>query len=301
MLKNQTNKIQRYRKLPAGSVLEIQLAIASFAYICVAKDSFFWLFDFVTNHSLRDADLLKTTRWKLPFLLWDYPPKAWRLVAVIELTDQEAKVPPMWAKINPNSMHYDVPTLYQVYSPGTDPEYKPYYYITEEQSKTHHPNRSANSNTITEFIKDFLPDLERIEIPEVTSGNELLPKVKLPPQCSEPPPIVVEVQFPCFTEDLGMEDWEIGDAFDDVLKERDLGLTTTVDSSSFSLCENDEQTGFSAEFSVVLEIAPRRLKAALTQIRKTIKELKAPPTTRIVEIADGGNITHPLIAALKGK
>ncbi len=292
MLMSQPKKTPRYRKLHAGSVLEIQLAKDCFAYICVAKNSFYWLFDFVADRPLTNAHLLTTTRWKLPFLLWDYPPKAWRLVTNIELTSDEARIPPMWAKIDSDAMHYDVPTFYQVFSPETGGEYAPYFYITEEQSKTHHPNRVTDSNEIAHFIEEFLPTLELISVPESPTGSKPLPEVKLPPEEPEHP--LLEVQFPCDMEDLGMEEWEISDAFDEALNDRELGLATSVD-SGFSPCADDGQTGFSAEFCVVLDIEPGRLKPALTRIRRVLKKLKAPPATRIVEMTDDGNIVHPFI------
>jgi hypothetical protein len=297
---NQPRKIQRHRKLPPGSVLEIQLADNCFAYICFTVGDFYWLFDFVTDHPLSDTQLLTTQRWRLPLFISDDPPKTWRLVAIITLTEQEAKVPPMWVKIGPDSMHYEAPTLYQIYSPGTDPEYDPYYYISEEQTKTHHPCRGTNPEKFTEYISEFLPELERISVPEAVDGSKPLTELTLPPQVNEPERPILEVQFPCYMEDLGMEEWEIIDAFDDALNGRELGLATSVD-SGFSLCADDKQTGFTAEFSVVLEIEPGRLKNALTRIRRVLKKLKAPSTTRIVEMTDDGNIVHPFSIQSEGK
>jgi hypothetical protein len=81
---------------------------------------------------------------------------------------------------------------------------------------------------------------------------------------------------------------EIADELGDDLMVNGLGSMMTMDSA-----------GVDSQFEVILEVERHRLKGALTQIRKTLKRLKAPATTRIFEVADTGPVEHPLVAPSK--
>jgi hypothetical protein len=292
VLMTTSSRVSRYKNLPSGSVLEIELNRERFAYICVALDFYYWLFDFVTNRPLRDYSLLTTRRWKLPFHLWDQPLREWRIVAVLSLSANESKVPPMWVEVSPGEMHYDTPTKYQVFNPGTDSPYDPYDYVAESDLKSYHPSRQTKTASLQEFIAKFLPEMERIEVPETPKSQGTLSEINLHPAQADPDPVLIEVHFYNTPESSGMTPDAIAEELDDALAEHDLGLMVTVDSGIGD---------YNSEFEVVLEITPRRLRGALAQIRKTLKRLKAPPTTRIIEVADTGNIEHPLVAPAKGK
>jgi hypothetical protein len=101
--------------------------------------------------------------------------------------------------------------------------------------------------------------------------------------------VLVEVHFQCEPEDMGMEADEIAEHLGDDLFVNGLGQLMTMDSA-----------GEDSEFEIILEVEVHRMKGAITQIRKTLKRLKAPADTRIIEVAYTGPIEHPLIAPPKG-
>lgn len=161
------------------------------------------------------------------------------------------------------------------------------WFVTEEEAKSYYPNITLwpDKGEVEEFVRQKLPEMRRLEV--APEDRWTPPKVK-EPEAADLRPLQLEVHFQCDPEDMGMEADEIAEELGDDLMVNGLGSMMTMDSA-----------GVDSMFEVILEVERHRLKGALTQLRKTLKRLKAPPSTRIIEVADTGAVEHQLVAPPK--
>lgn len=162
--------------------------------------------------------------------------------------------------------------------------------LYEEDAKSYFPSTDlcAEDTDIEDYIRTLLPEMRRIEV--APEDRWTPPKIKEPEGAAQGP-VLIEVNFQCEPEEmLGMTASLIAETLGDDLMVNGSGSLMTMDSA-----------GVDSRFEVILEVQRHRMKRAVTQIRKTLKRLKAPPTTRIIEASDTGIIHHPLIAPPKGQ
>lgn len=264
-----------------GEILLVPVSDHSWAYLLMVDFFRGWLFDFVTAFPTRGESLFTLSNLKMPLVLHGRFPKRFRTVTKLELTAQDelALQPPTVLKQSPEvQRHKSGPTPYEVFMPRGQNKW-----VTEEEAKSFFPriNLTPEKDEVEEFIRQRLSELRHLEVAPEDRWSP--PKVK-EPEGVETGPVLVEVHFKCEPEELGMEADEIAEGLGDDLWLQDLGSMMTMDSG-----------GEDSRFEVILEVKRHRLKAALTQIRKTLKRLKAPVSTRIIEVADTGNVEHPLI------
>lgn len=197
---------------------------------------------------------------------------------------EEREKPRVVYKLDPSTQAWKgAPTPYQVGLPygGND-------YVSEDEAARMFKkiNFENDDGEIEAYIRGVLPQMGRVEVPPED--------VWVPPAemevTEDTGPVLVEVNFQCEPQVMGMEADEIAEHLGNDLDMIGAGMLMTMDSA-----------GMDSLFEVILEVQPHRMKGAISQIRKTLKRLKAPPDTRIIEVASTGNIEHPLIAPPKGK
>lgn len=268
-----------------GEILLVPISDNRFAYLLMLSSCRAWLLDFTTSSPSQKESLFTRSTFKMPLSFSGKFPKRLITAGKLELTDIETQSPPTVLKQSPEvQRNKGGPTPYEVFM-----SLAPNKWVTEEEAKSYFPyvDLTPEKGEVEEFIRQRLPELRHLEVAPEDRWSP--PKVK-EPEGVEKGPVLMEVHFQCEPEELGMEADEIAEVLGDDVWLQDLGSMMTMDSG-----------GEDSRFEVILEVKRHRLKAALTQIRKTLKRLKAPATTRIIEVADTGPIEHPLIARLKGK
>lgn len=276
----------RYRKDPKpGTVIMVPLAPDCFIYF-VSLDSFWSRFyDFYTDYPVQNPKYFPSRHWREPFMF------SWKMYAAYldichpPFTDEELKVPPtVRIKSEEHARAFGNPTRYSLERPKGG-----YDYITKEEADKMYPMISLQSPEVVEHAQKILPELRRIEVPP---EDRWTPPATLDESQLEPEPVLLEVHFFVSPEAMGSSADLIAEELGDALDLNGLGGLMTMDSADGTL---------GSDFEVVLEVEPKRIKGALTQIRKTLKRIKAPATTRILEVSETGNIEHPLVALPKEK
>ncbi len=274
-----------FRRSPKlNEIILVPVTDGCWAYLVMCNELRGWLFDFVTNYPTKKAELFTKSAFKQPLRAGAYFPKRYQTVGQMGLTEEELHFPPLVVKHSAYRQEAKKgPTPYEVFAPFGGSTW-----VSEEEAKGFFPSISlcAEDGEIENYIRTVLPEMRRIEV--APEDRWTPPKIKEPEGAAQGP-VLIEVNFQCEPEEmLGLEASEIAEELGDDLFVNGSGSLMTMDSA-----------GVDSRFEVILEVERHRLKGALTQIRKTLKRLKAPPTTRIIEASDTGSIEHPLIAPPK--
>lgn len=279
-----------YRKEPKpGEVLLVDLTEGTWAYLLVRGFYTGWIYGFHTSTPTQHAPFQDRSQWKLPVNLGGRFTTDYRTVTKIEITKLEELGPPTVCTLDPNDPRH-VYELSRAPTPYKLIYWKERGYVTAEKAATMYKSirLDLENGELQHFIRNLLPEMQRIEV--APEGLWTPPEIKSSDLEPSNDPVLVEVHFQCNTEAMGMPADLIAEHLGDDLEVNDLGLLMTMDSG-----------GVESEFEVILEVGRRRIKSAISQIRKTLRRLKAPADTRIIEVADTGPIEHPLVAPPKGK
>jgi hypothetical protein len=275
-----------FRNRPkANEIVLVPVSDDCWAYLVMLDEWRAWLFDFTTNYPTRKTEWLTREAFKLPLHFNGWFPKRFQTIEKMDLDQHELLGPPTVYKNPPDIQRFKGgATPYEVFPPCGMSKF-----VTEEEAKSFFSKVTLwpDKGEVEEFVRRVLPELRRIEVPP---QDRWTPQKVKEPEVADLKPVLMEVNFQCDPEEMGMVADEIAEELGDDLMVNGFGSMMTMDSS-----------GEDSRFEVILEVERHRLKGALTQIRKTLKRIKAPPTTRIIEVADSGNIEHPLIATPKGK
>ncbi len=274
-----------FRRRPNfNEIILVPVSDECWAYLVMYDECGGWLFDFVTNYPTKKVELFTRASFKQPLGTRGYFLKCYQTVGQMELTEEQLRFPPVVCKHSAYRQEAKGgPTPYEVFPPFGGSTW-----VSEEEAKAYFPytSLSGQDGEIEDYIRTVLPEMRRIEV--APEDRWTPPKIKEPEGAAQGP-VLIEVNFQCEPEEmLGMEASEIAEELGDDLFVNGSGSLMTMDSG-----------GVDSRFEVILEVERHRLKGALTQIRKTLKRLKAPPTTRIIEASDTGSIEHPIIAPPK--
>ncbi|MEQ1843130.1 MAG: hypothetical protein ABL994_22230, partial [Verrucomicrobiales bacterium] len=222
--------------------------------------------------------------FKHPLYFNGWFPQRFQTVGAMNLDHHDLMGPPTVCKHTTEIQRFKGgATPYEAFFPGGWTKF-----VSEEEAKSLFPrvDIGPDKGEVEKFVRQMLPELRQIEVPPEDRWTP--PKLK-EPEVPDLKPVLVEVHFQCDPEEMNMEADEIAEELGDDLMVNGLGSMMTMDSA-----------GVDSRFEVILEVPRHRLKGALTQIRKTLKRLKAPSTTRLIEVADTGPVEHPLVAPAKG-
>ena len=267
----------------ANEIVLVPVSDGYWAYLVMLYEWRAWLLDFTTDYPTRKCEYFTRASFMLPLHFSGRFPKRFHTVGQLDLDDRERLGPARVCKHTPDIQRFKGgATPYEVFLPGGVTKF-----VTEEEAKSYFPTIDLDSEKgqIEEFVRQKLPEMRRLEV--ASEDRWTPPKVK-EPEAVDLKPVMVEVNFQCDPDVMGMEADEIAEALGDDLYVNGLGSMMTMDSA-----------GEDSRFEVILEVERHRLKGGLTQIRKTLKRLKAPESTRIIEVADTGPIEHPLTALPK--
>jgi hypothetical protein len=278
-----TSPFRRSPKL--NEIISVPVSEDCWAYLVMCNKFKGWLFDFVTNYPTKKTELFTRSSFKQPLWAGTYFPKRYQTVGIMKFTEDQLLFPPLVFKHSADRQEAKGgPTPYEVFPPFGSSTW-----VSEDEAKSYLPqiDLCAEDGEIEDYIRTVLPEMRRIEV--APEDRWTPPKGKETPEDETQGTVLIEVNFQCEPEEmLGMEASEIAEELGDDLFVNGSGSLMTMDSG-----------GVDSRFEVILEVERHRLKGALTQIRKTLKRLKAPPTTRIIEASDTGSIEHPLIAPPK--
>jgi hypothetical protein len=278
-----------FRRRPKiNDIILVPVSEDCWAYLVMHDEFSGWLFDFTTNHPTNTPELFTRSSFKQPLGTRGYFLKRYQTVGKMGLTEEQLRSAPVVHKHSAERQEAKGgPTPYEVFDYlGVST-----WWVSEEEAKTYFPstNLSGQDGEIEAYIRTVLPEMRRIEV--APEDRWTPPKGKEIVEEDAQSTLLVEVNFQCEPEEmLGLAADEIAETLGDDLMVNGSGYLMTMDSN-----------GVDSVFEVILEVYRHRMKGALTQIRKTLKRLKAPPTTRIIEASDTGIIEHPLIAPPKGQ
>ncbi len=273
-----------FRNRPkANEVVLVPLSEHCWAYFIMLDEWDGWLLDFTTDYPTQKSSLFTREAFKIPLNFNGWFPKRFLTAQRINLSPNDLLRPARVHKHDPRTQAFKGgATPYEVFPPtGMS------WFVTEEEAKSYYPYITLwpDKGEVEEFVRQKLPEMRRLE---VSPEDRWTPRKVKEPEAADLRPLQLEVHFQCDPEDMGMEADEIAEELGDDLMVNGLGSMMTMDSA-----------GVDSMFEVILEVERHRLKGALTQIRKTLKRLKAPPSTRIIEVADTGAVEHLLVAPPK--
>jgi hypothetical protein len=274
--KSNVKTVKRYRNIEIGTVFEIPIDDRYYAYICAITSVNYWLYDFITDWTTGSKSYFGCENWKLPFVLMKGVSDELKRVAIIDLTEEQRRVPLTWERISDAQViDDDLPSPYRVFCNERGD-----FYVPEAETRNMFPKRIADPDHLAAFIEQFLPNLRRVEIKEDEVAERTLAAPQPVKSDTGGDLVTIEIRA---TPECQVHRDDVEDELDEALQKAGVGDMIGAGGGELG------------NWDLAVKTMESDLKRTLRIIKKVLKRMKMPNDTTLVEQrADLEDVEHDL-------